>query len=80
MSQWQNSALFKYLHEGFSCKYLGSLLLPELHLSLHQSLSPARLLLQTFLQFLSASSLVFQGLPAYLHFTLLCNGVNRAHH
>lgn len=54
-----------------SSEYLWSLFLPELHLSLYQPLSPARLLLQSFLQFLPPSSFLLQSLPAHLHLTLL---------
>lgn len=78
----QKCAWINYLCGGSSCKYLRSLFLPELHLSLHESLSPACLLLEPLLQFLPSSSLVFQGLPAYVHFTFLHkpNGVNHTHH
>lgn len=53
------------------CEYLWSLFLPELHLSFYKSLSPACLLLQSFLQFLPSSSLLLQSLSAHLHLTLL---------
>lgn len=51
--------------------YLRSLLLPELHLPLHQLLPATRLLLQPLLQLLSSPPLLLQGLPAYLHLPLL---------
>ena len=53
------------------CEYLRSLFLPELHFSLYESLSPARLLLQSFLQFFPSPALLLQSLPAHLHLTLL---------
>lgn len=53
------------------CEYLRSLFLPELHFSLYKSLSPARLLLQSFLQVLPSPALLLQSLPAHLHLTLL---------
>lgn len=65
-----------------SSRHLRSLFLPELHFSLHQFLSPACLLLQSFFQFLASLSLLLQSVPPHLHLTLLQKprGVNNIHH